>query len=94
MYNITIMDSLSISLAAFIIVMGILAVIALLLNLLKILFEEKNIAASEQVPKAVAPTDMSFSEEEKLVVSIVASIEAGKDIPDGNFHISSIKRTK
>jgi len=87
--TITIFDGLVISGISLVIVFGLLYLLSLLLQLFKVLFYKET-----PMPEAAPVVPGNEDEEERLVVAITATIIAGKDKPDGRFHISKIKRLK
>lgn len=81
-----------ISISSMIMVFAILYFLVIALNGFKLLFYKENF----QLPVApsTTPAQMDNDEEERLVVALTTTIMAGRNNPNGSFHISKIARVK
>ncbi|OOB77200.1 MAG: hypothetical protein ATN34_03295 [Epulopiscium sp. Nele67-Bin002] len=87
-------DAISLTISSMLIVFLTLFIISLMLQSFKTIFPQqapKPVAA----PQTSAPTNnMDVTEEEKVVVALMASILAAEDKDNPNLHITGIKRIK
>ncbi len=85
-----IVDALSLTISSMLIVFLTLFLISLMLQSFKTIFPA-------EAPKAAAPkpvTTLDVTEEERVIVALMASILAGEDQENPNLHITGIKRIK
>lgn len=81
-----------ISISSMIMVFAILYFLVIALNGFKLLFYKENV----QLPTApsTTPAQVDNDEEERLVATLAATIMAGRNKPNGSFHISKMTRVK
>ena len=98
---VSIMDGLLISLSGTTIVLAILTVVVFLLEGLGRFINrfEKPTATPPLVPAVATPTSapvasLPITDEERVIVALVAGIAAEESDPQGNYHIGSITRTR
>jgi len=102
---VTIMDGLLISLSGTTIVLAILTVVVFLLEGLGRFvnrFEQSTpvaVATPQLTPAVVTPTpapiaSLPITDEERVIVALVAGIAAEESDPTGSYHIGSITRTR
>jgi Oxaloacetate decarboxylase, gamma chain. len=83
------MEAIAITVSSMLIVLGVLALIALILSSFKYIFKPEAPKAKPVVNKVVED-----NEEEKIVAALVTSIIAAEQAQHTNFHVRSIKRVK
>jgi hypothetical protein len=64
------------------------------LDSLKKIFNKEEESEAVAVNEPVQQVSLEIDEEDRVVVALAASIEAGKDKPNSHFHISRITRIK
>jgi len=92
--TITLFEAFNVSLVSMIVITVILYILTLLLDLFKALFVKK---MGQPLATTVTEQSTEYKEddnEERIVVALAAAAIAGKDIPDGNFHIKRMTRIK
>lgn len=96
----TLTDGLLISLSGITIVLVILALVVLLLQGLGHVIARMEkpaplpVSALDTPPPPLPPFSLAITDEERVIVALVAGIAAEEEDPQGHYHIGRITRTR
>ncbi len=92
------MDAISLTISSMLIVFLTLFIISLMLQSFDKIFKpempKQPVPVANAAPVAPVQTALDFTEEERTVVAVMASILAGEDSDNPNLHIKDVKRIR